>query len=63
MKRQEKKIEEVIQSCNYVPSATARNFAKQDSNMIGVIVPEAHNPYFAAALEGITKCWKKRNCY
>ena len=48
-----KKIEEVIQSCNYVPSATARNFAKQDSNMIGVIVPEAHNPYFAAALEGI----------
>lgn len=55
-----KKIEEVIQSCNYVPSATARNFAKQDSNMIGVIVPEAHNPYFAAALEGIYEVLEER---
>lgn len=47
------KIEEVIRACDYVPSAAARNFVKQDSNMIGVIVPEAHNPYFASALEGI----------
>ena len=37
-----------------VTSATARNFARQDSNMVGVIVPEAHNPYFAAAVEGIS---------
>lgn len=47
------KIEEVIRDCDYVPSVAARNFVKQDSNMIGVIVPEAHNPYFALALEGI----------
>ncbi len=49
-----KKIERVIENCDYVPSATARNFARQDSNMVGVIVPEAHNPYFAAAVEGIS---------
>lgn len=48
------KIEEVIKNCDYVPSATARNFAKKESNMVAVIVPEAHNPYFAAAVEGIS---------
>lgn len=48
------KIEKVIKNCDYVPSATARNFAKQDSNMVAVIVPEAHNPYFASAVEGIS---------
>lgn len=49
-----KKIEKIIQNCDYVPSATARNFAKKDSNMVAVIVPEPHNPYFAAAVEGIS---------
>ncbi|MBC5689543.1 LacI family DNA-binding transcriptional regulator [Mediterraneibacter sp. NSJ-55] len=49
------KIEEVIKNYDYVPSATARNFAKKESNMVAVIVPEAHNPYFAAAVEGISE--------
>lgn len=48
------KVNQVIEGCDYVPSATARNFVKQDSNMVGVIVPEAHNPYFASAVEGIS---------
>lgn len=48
------KVNQIIEGCDYVPSATARNFVKQDSNMIGVIVPEAHNPYFASAVEGIS---------
>lgn len=49
------KIEAVIKKYDYVPSATARNFAKKESNMVAVIVPEAHNPYFAAAVEGISE--------
>ena len=30
--------------------------------MIGVIVPEAHNPYFAAALEGIYEVLEEKEC-
>ena len=48
------KVEAVIRNSGYVPSVAARNFAKQDSNMVGVIVPEAHNPYFGSAIEGIS---------
>ncbi len=55
-----KKIERVIENCDYVPSATARNFARQDSNMVAVIVPEPHNPYFARLWREFQECWMKR---
>lgn len=55
------KIEAVIKNYDYVPSATARNFAKKESNMVAVIVPEAHNPYFAAAVEGISEVLEQQD--
>ena len=55
------KIEAVIKKYDYVPSATARNFAKKESNMVAVIVPEAHNPYFAAAVEGISEVLEQQD--
>lgn len=54
-KKTREKVEKVINKSGFVPSVVAQNFAKQDSNMMGLIVPEAHNPYFGSAIEGISE--------
>lgn len=49
-----KKIESVIESSGYVPSAVAQHLSRQDSGSVGLIIPEADNPFFAAVLNGIS---------
>ncbi len=49
-----RKVEKVIQEHTYTPSAMARNLSKRASDTIGVIIPEADNPFFAEILKGIS---------
>lgn len=48
------KIEKVIKEHQYRPSAAAVSLSKQESNIIGVVIPEIDNPFFAEVLKGIT---------
>lgn len=48
------KIEEVIKTHNYFPSASARNLSKRETNTIGVVIPEMDNSFFGDILRGIT---------
>lgn len=49
-----KKIERVIESSGYVPSAVAQDLSRQVSGTVGLIIPEADNPFFSAVLNGVT---------
>lgn len=44
-----------IKELNYVPSATARNLSTKKSNVIGVVIPEVNNPFFAEIFKGISQ--------
>lgn len=50
-----KRVEEVIKKFHYTPSASAVNLSKQESNTIGVVVPEIANPFFGQVLHGISE--------
>ena len=45
-KQSTEKIERAIASLNYKPNSIARSLSKQQSNFIGLIVPDIKNPYF-----------------
>lgn len=49
------KIEKVIKEHQYKPSAAAVSLSKQESSIIGVVIPEIDNPFFAEVLKGITE--------
>lgn len=44
-----------IEELNYVPSAVARNLTTKKSNVIGVVIPEVNNPFFAEIFKGISQ--------
>ena len=48
-----KKIEAVMQEYEYSPSAVARNLSKQQTNSIGIIIPQANNLFFDEILTGV----------
>ncbi|MDC7235474.1 MAG: LacI family DNA-binding transcriptional regulator [Spirochaetales bacterium] len=48
-------IAEKIRELDYVPSATARNLTTRKSNVIGVVIPEVNNPFFAEIFKGISQ--------
>jgi LacI family transcriptional regulator len=53
-KETRRKVEKVIREHTYTPSAMARNLSRRASDTIGVIIPEADNPFFAEILKGIS---------
>lgn len=53
-KETREKIENVMREYNYSPSAMARNLSKQESNAVGVVIPEADNAFFGEVLRGIS---------
>lgn len=55
------RVIKIIEENNYSPSATARSLSRQETNIIGVIVPSINNPFFAEALEGVTKIVDKND--
>ena len=48
-----KRILEVARSLKYTPNEVARSLAKQKTHIIGLIISDIYNPYFAAVTGGI----------
>lgn len=44
----------VIKKLNYVPNAVARSLSKNETNTIGVMVPDILNPFFGKVIRGIS---------
>jgi LacI family transcriptional regulator len=49
------KILTVIKETNYTPSAIARSLSKNETNTIGIIVPDITNSYFGEIIKGISE--------
>lgn len=49
------KIKAKVEELNYVPSETARSLSTKNSNVIGVVIPEVSNPFFAEIFKGISR--------
>ena len=49
------KIERIVEQYNYTPSASAVNLSRQETNTIGVVVPEIGNIFYADIVHGITE--------
>ena len=60
-KKTKQKVEAAIKEMNYVPSAYARSLSSQNSNIIGVVVPEISNPFFGGMIKGITQIADREN--
>lgn len=50
-----KKILEIAQQLNYQPNMLALNLKQQRTNILGVIIPETVNRFFAKAIAGVQK--------
>lgn len=48
------KILNIIKENNYYPNTIARNLSKNESNSVGVIIPDIANPFFSKIVEGIS---------
>ena len=46
------KVLQAIQELNYTPDATARSLRSGKSRMIGLMIPDAHNPFFWQIVAG-----------
>ena len=49
-----KKVENAIAEMHYTPSSVARSLSTQQTDNIGIIVPDIFNPFYARVLAGIT---------
>lgn len=56
-----KKIQEAIQQLNYVPSTIARGMRKQQSHIIGMIIPDYENPYYTLVYKYLEQEANKRD--
>ena len=50
-----KKVEKAIAEMHYTPSSVARSLSTQQTDNIGIIVPDIFNPFYARVLAGITR--------
>ncbi len=48
------RVEAIIAKNTFTPSAAARNLSRQESDTVGVVIPEAGNSFFAEVLDGIS---------
>lgn len=49
----------LIEELNYVPNAVARSLSRNETNTIGVIVPDILNPFFGKIIRGISTVLRK----
>lgn len=49
------KINKAMQELNYIPNVLARSVASQKSYLLGMIIPDIENPFFAAVYTGVNK--------
>ena len=50
-----RKIENIMEAHNYVPSALAVNLSRQETKVVGVVFPEIENVFYSDILHGITQ--------
>lgn len=55
------KVYEVMKQLNYQPNEMARSLSKQQSNIIGLIVPHITHPHFAKMIHAIEKAASRNN--
>ena len=53
------KVRSVMQHYHYQPSALARSLSRRESDAIGLIIPEANNPFFSGLLTGVSEVMDK----
>lgn len=53
------KVREVMEHYHYQPSALARSLSRRESDAIGLIIPEANNPFFSGLLTGVSEVMDK----
>lgn len=51
----------IIKELNYTPSAVARSLSRNQTNTIGVLVPDIENPFFGQVIKGISSLADERN--
>jgi LacI family transcriptional regulator len=51
----------IIKKLNYVPNEVARSLSKNETNTIGVVVPDILNPFFGKIVRGISNVLRKMN--
>ncbi|MCL2864735.1 MAG: LacI family transcriptional regulator [Lachnospiraceae bacterium] len=49
------KVNKVVEETGYTPSVVARSLSRQETNIIGVVIPEMANHFFAEVLSGISE--------
>jgi len=54
------KVRRVARELNYVPDYSARSLVMQDSNCIGLLIPEIQNPFYSAIVDIITRIAEER---
>lgn len=50
-----RKIEDIMERHNYLPSALAVNLSRQETKTVGVVLPEIGNTFYSDILHGITQ--------
>ncbi len=50
-----RKIENIMETYDYVPSALAVNLSRQETKIVGVVIPEIGNTFYSDILHGITQ--------
>src|SRR5215510_2805506 len=56
-----KRVLDAVQSLNYVPNLLARALVSDKTGIIGVIVGDASDPYFATIVRGISNAAREHN--
>ena len=59
--QRKKEILEMAEKMNYVPNALAKNLRTKSSSLIGVIVADNSNPYFASSIKGVEQVLSHNN--
>lgn len=54
-----KKVLAIVKELNYQPNAVARSLKIQQTNTVGVIIPDISNPYFMSIAKGIEEILEK----
>lgn len=58
-----KRVLKIIEEMNFVPSSMAASMVKKKTNMLAVVVPEVHNPFYTAVISGTVEVAKKEGFF
>lgn len=61
--KKRRQVMEVVNRHNYVPSSAAKMLSTSSSNLVGVVIPDINNPFFAQVLQGINQESDNHHCH